>query len=178
MNYIEYIDLPSVPEHLIEPLQDIINKPPKNFSFIAPEYPFFKTRNVSDDLEVWLQTIFKFDVWPQYQLVFDGVPIHIDPGPGPGEPGSIDPGGRIFAYNYLLDTGGDNVKTAIYDKNNNLLQSEELELKRWHRINTGMPHAVHGINPDKIRIAISIGFNKSRFDRFQQNCNKSWLQQN
>jgi hypothetical protein len=146
MNYIEYLTLPPVPEYLIEPLQDIINKSPKNFSHLSSEYAYFKTRHVNDDLKLWLQSIFDFEVWPQYQLIFDGLPIH------------IDKGNRIFAYNYLLNTGGDNVKTAVYDKNNILLQCETLELKRWHRINTGMPHTVHGIDPDKIRIAISIGF--------------------
>jgi hypothetical protein len=148
MNYIEYIDLPTVPEHLIEPLQDIINKSPKNFSYVSQEYQFFKTRYVNDDLKLWLQPLFDFEIHPQYQLVYDGLPIH------------VDKGNRIYAYNYLLDTGGDNVETAIYDENHNLLQSKKLELKRWHRVNTFMPHTVHGIDPDKVRIAISISLHK------------------
>jgi len=148
MNYIEYINLPTVPEYLIEPLQDIINKPPKNFSNVSSEYAYFKTRHVNDDLKLWLQSLFDFEIYPQYQLVYDGLPIH------------IDKGNRIFAYNYLLDAGGDNVETAVYDKTHKLLQSEKLELKRWHCINTGMPHTVHGINTDKVRIAISIGLHK------------------
>jgi hypothetical protein len=148
MNYIEYIDLPTVPEHLIEPLQDIINKSPKNFSYVSQEYQFFKTRYVNDDLKLWLQPLFDFEIHPQYQLVYDGLPIH------------VDKGNRIYAYNYLLDTGGDNVETAIYDENHNLLQSKKLELKRWHCVNTFMPHTVHGIDPDKVRIAISISLHK------------------
>jgi len=149
MNYIEYIDLPTIPEHLIEPLPEIINKSPKNFSYVSSEYAYFKTRYVNDDLKSWLQPLFEFEIHPQYQLVYDGLPIH------------VDRGNRIFAYNYLLDTGGNDVKTAIYDENHKLLQSEKLELKRWHRINTAMPHSVHGINPNKVRIAISIGFHKN-----------------
>jgi hypothetical protein len=145
MNYIEYIDLPSIPEHLIEPIQNIINKPPKGFSHIPAEYAYFKTRYVNDDLKLWLQTIFNFEIYPQYQLVYDGLPIH------------IDIGDRILAYNYLLDTGGDNVRTAVYDDNYKLLQIEKLELRRWHRINTSMLHGVHGIQSDKVRVAISIG---------------------
>jgi hypothetical protein len=78
--------------------------------------------------------------------VYKGLPIH------------VDKGNRIIAYNYLLDTGGENVRTAVYDKKYKPLQIERLELKRWHRINTGMLHGVHGIEPDKVRVAISIGF--------------------
>ena len=145
MNYIEYLNLPSIPEHLIESIQDIINKPPKNFSNVSSEYAYFKTKYVNDDLKSWLQSIFDFEIYPQYQLVYKGLPIH------------TDKGNRILAYNYLLDTGGTNVITKVYDDKYKLLQAEKLELKRWHCINTGMLHGVHGIQPDKVRIAISIG---------------------
>jgi hypothetical protein len=145
MNYIEYIDLPKVPEQLIESIQDIINRPPKDFSNVSAEYTYFKTRYVNDDLKSWLQNIFNYEIYPQYQLVYKGLPIH------------VDKGNRIVAYNYLLDTGGDNVRTAIYDDKYKLLQIEKLELRRWHRINTGMLHGVHGIQSDKVRVAISIG---------------------
>jgi hypothetical protein len=144
MKYIEYLNLPPVPEHLIESITDIINKPPKAYSAVPAEYNFFKTRDVNDDLAEWLQSIVKYKIYPQYQLIYNGLPIH------------IDKGNRINAYNYLLDTGGKNVKTVVYNENYKPLQIEQLELKRWHRINTGMLHGVHGIEPDKVRVAISI----------------------
>ena len=147
MNYIEYLDLPTIPEYLIESIPDIINKPPKNSSNVSSDYAYFKTRYVSDNLKSWLQSIFDFEIYPQYQLVYDGLPIH------------IDRGNRVVAYNYLLDSGGDNVRTAVYDDKYKLLQIEKIEVNRWHRINTGMLHGVHGIKPDKVRVAISIGQN-------------------
>jgi len=147
MKYIEYLDLPPVPENLIESISDIMNKPTQ------ADFIYFKTKPVNDDLKVWLETIFDFDIDPKYQLVYDKIPIH------------VDRGSRITAFNYLLDTGGDNVSTAIYDTNRNLLQSEILELRRWHRIDTSMPHSVHGINPDQIRVAISIGYKCSGVPR-------------
>jgi hypothetical protein len=143
MKYIEYLNLPTIPENLIESVQDIINKPSKT-STLPTDYPFFKTRYVNQDLEFWLQSHFEFKINPQYQLIYNGLPIH------------VDKGNRIIAYNYLLDAGGDNVKTAIYDEKYKPLQVETLELKRWHRINTGMLHGVHGIDSDKIRVSISV----------------------
>ena len=47
MKYIEYLDLPTIPENLIESIQDIINKPPKTYSTVSTDYPFFKTRYVN-----------------------------------------------------------------------------------------------------------------------------------
>ena len=155
MKYIEYLNLPSIPEHLLEPIDVIINKPPKDSKkvsetypdFKSDNYPYFKTREVNDDLKEWLQSIFDFKIDPQYQLVYDGLPIHIDVFTR-----------RISAYNYLLDTGGDEVKTVVYDEQHNPLQSETLELKRWHRVSTNMFHSVHGIHPNKVRVAVSIGY--------------------
>lgn len=145
MNYIEYLDLPKIPTHLIDSVESIINMSPKSNSNVAADYPYFKTKNVNDDLKSWLQSLFDFEIFPQYQLVYNGLPIH------------IDKGNRVVAFNYLLDTGGDSVKTAVYDSNYKLLQCETLEVSRWHRINTGMLHGVHGIHRDRVRVAISIG---------------------
>jgi hypothetical protein len=140
MNYIEYLDLPNIPEHLIDSIQDIIDKP-----MLTSGFRYFKNKPVSNELKMWLQSVFDFEIHPSYQFIYDGLPIH------------IDRGNRISAYNYLLDTGGDNVITTVYNQERIPLQSEKIELKRWHRINTGMLHGVYGINPDKIRISLSIG---------------------
>jgi len=144
MKYIEYLDLPKIPEHLLESIQDIIIKPPKNFSSISTDYPYFKTRYINDDLQTWLQSIFDFKVNAQYQLIYNGLPVH------------IDKNNRVTAYNYLLDAGGDNVKTSIYDSSYKVLQSERIELKRWHRINTSILHGVSGIQPNNVRVSISL----------------------
>lgn len=150
MNYIEYINLPKVPENLIEPLDVIINKPPISDSDPPPDHPYYKARHVNDDLLIWLKSILDLEMRPRYQLLYDGLPIHTDKGK------------RVLAYNYLLDLGGENVKTTVYDNQYNPLQIEQLELKRWHRIDTGMLHGVSGIDPNRVRIAISIGFSVYR----------------
>jgi hypothetical protein len=147
MKHIEYIDLPSVPAHLLESVQDIINKPTRTDS---SSYAFFKTRYIEGELKSWLQSIFDWKIDPQYQLVYNGIPIH------------RDANDRVAAYNYLLDTGGDNVITSVYDDNQQKLQSEKLELKRWHYIDTGMLHTVYGIHSNRVRVAITIGSNVPR----------------
>ena len=144
MKYIEYLNIPSVPEHLLESCQSIIDKPTNTETSIPENYPFFKNKKVSNELTEWLQQFFDFKIFPQYQVIYKGLPIH------------IDKGNRVLAYNYLLDTGGNNVKTVIYNEKYQILQFETLELKKWHRIDTGMLHGVHGIDPNRIRVSLSV----------------------
>ena len=147
MKYIEYINIPLVPDHLIEDCQSKIDKPTNIETGIPKDYAYFKSKKVSNELTEWLQQFFDFKITPQYQVIYKGLPIH------------IDKGNRVLAYNYLLDTGGDNIKTAIYNEKYQILQLETLELKKWHRIDTGMLHGVHGINPDRIRVSLSVSSN-------------------
>jgi hypothetical protein len=140
MQDIEYVDLPAVPTALIESIEDIINKPRKDKTFAPVNHPF-QTKYVNQELEQHVQSIFPFAVYVQYQVIYDGLPIH------------IDKGNRLTAYNYLLQLGGDNVTTKIYNENYEVEQSETLMLHRWHRLNTSKLHGVHGIST--VRVAIS-----------------------
>ena len=63
MKYIEYLDLPTIPEYLIESTQDIISKPPKAYSSVASDYAYFKTKHVSNDLKSWLESMFGFEIY-------------------------------------------------------------------------------------------------------------------
>jgi hypothetical protein len=65
-------------------------------------------------------------------------------------------GNRKLAYNYLLEQGGNNVKTMIFDDSKKLLQSETLPLRTWHSIKTDMFHGVFGLYKDIPRVSLSI----------------------
>lgn len=145
MKHIEYLDLPPVPERFIKTIEEIIALPLKEMTDVPNAYHnVFNTRYVEEDLNDWLKTIFDFPMYAQYQLIYRGIPVH------------KDKSDRLIAYNYLLATGGENVITTIYDDNMKLLQLERLQLQRWHRIETGYFHGVHGIAVNSIRCSISI----------------------
>ena len=141
MKYIENINLPNIPDDLLESVEDILNKPSYE-SIVTQDY--FQTRLVNKNLEDWLEKnlLFKFSV--RYQIIYPGVPIH------------KDMGNRKLAYNYLLSLGGDNVKTMIFNESKKILQSEILPLKTWHSIKTDMFHGVFGLYKDTPRISLSI----------------------
>jgi hypothetical protein len=141
MNYIEYINFPSIPNELLDPIENIINSTRTN-SIVKQD--FFQGRPINHKLQVWLEKNLSFKFTARYQIIYYGLPIH------------KDMGNRKLAYNYLLALGGSNVKTMIFDDTKKLLQSETLPLRTWHSIKTDMFHGVFGLYKDTPRISLSI----------------------
>lgn len=141
MSYINYINLPTIPEDLLESVEDIINKP-RTDSIVKQD--FFQARPISIELQDWLEKNLSFDFVVQYQIIYNGIPIH------------KDEGNRKLAYNYLLAQGGNNVNTVIFDDDRKLLQSEVLPLKSWHSIKTGMYHGIFGLQKNNPRVSLSV----------------------
>jgi hypothetical protein len=141
MNYIEYINFPSIPNELLDPIENIINSTRIN-SIVKQD--FFQGRPVSNQLQDWLEKNLSFNFVAQYQIIYSGIPIH------------KDMGNRKLAYNYLLVLGGSNVKTVIFDDSKKILQSEILPLRTWHSIKTDMFHGVFGLQKDNPRVSLSV----------------------
>ena len=139
--YIAYLDFPNIPEELLEPIEDIFNKP-RCESIVTQDY--FQTRIINKNLEYWLEKNLPCKFTARYQIIYPELPIH------------KDTGNRKLAYNYLLTLGGDNVITVIFDDSKKVLQSEKLSLKTWHSIKTDMYHGVFNICKDTPRISLSI----------------------
>jgi hypothetical protein len=138
---IEYINLPNIPEELVDPIETIIDSTRTNS---VVEQDFFQGRPINNKLQDWLEKNLSFNFVAQYQIIYSGIPIH------------KDMGNRKLAYNYLLVLGGNNVKTVIFDDSKKILQSETLPLRTWHSIKTDMFHGVFGIMKGTPRISLSI----------------------
>jgi len=141
MKYIKYINLPAIPEDLLESVEDIINKT-RTDSIVKQD--FFQGRPISKVLQDWLEKNLMFDFVAQYQIIYNGIPIH------------KDEGNRKLAYNYLLAQGGNKVTTVIFDDDKKLIQSEIIPLKTWHSIKTDMFHGVFRLEKNNPRVALSI----------------------
>lgn len=141
--YIEYLDYPPLPEHLVESVDTIINR--ENFD---PDWTYenYVTKTLPAELADWLSKNLDVELerQPLYQVLRNIVPIHKD----------VD--GRPYAYNYLLYTGGDSVATSFYDDNKKLVYSEKILLDRWHRLSAQHYHSVVGFDPNSIRISITL----------------------
>jgi hypothetical protein len=145
--YIDFIDLPSVPEELLESITQIMTKPTiviLSYEGKPVSIESIQRKKVSDQLNEWLQSVCNFSVVSQYLLLNSNSPIHRDPRIRPR------------AYNYLLDTGGSNVITTVYDNDQTILKSMVIPSKTWYCLETGRLHGVQGIEPGRWRIVLSI----------------------
>lgn len=68
--------------------------------------------------------------------------------------------GRKYAINYIINTGGDTVKTYWFDTSkNNIIKEIVIEPRRWHILKVNPDwHGVTGIRIGKLRTIVSICF--------------------
>ena len=93
--------------------------------------PNYKVYHVNPELNNYLQTIFNFEFKAFYHIINTEMIKHIDPG-------------RTLGINYLLNSGGVEVTTKFYDKQNpeQLLGSVVFPDRQWYMLNVSIPHAV------------------------------------
>jgi hypothetical protein len=145
--YIKYLKYPAIPVELIKDVRWLIED--SVIPYVAVTN-FFKTLTINQDLFNWLQTNLPIDViHARYQIIFNGITKHKD---------STD---RVTSVNYLLDCGGDGVMTSVYDDLGIMLQSECIQLNKWHYLPTHLTHDVTSLGFVRPRIAISIDSKKT-----------------
>jgi hypothetical protein len=206
--HFNYLELPSLPEHLTQQILDLVERPIQNFhdsaAFIdsikkfgnprADEiidaivnigydsadslgYPLdqahqfynnlasFDFLEVTDEINQWAKNNISKDILHvSIQAMYGGTTVtpHIDEM-------------RSFAYNYVIDSGGDSktcfykakpefehlkiYERTIFSKDRlELIEEIRIEPHRWHKINTKTIHAVENLNPLSKRISLSLSF--------------------
>lgn len=141
MNYTIYSEIPKIPEHLLTTdIDEIRNKYPNNFPI---ETEVYTLHPITDELYVFLKDLFPDHENISYQIIKEGIPIHKDHG-------------RVGAINYLIHTGGDNVSTAWYDDDGNLLDSTVFPERTWHYVKADIDHGIHDLTDVRVAITISV----------------------
>ena len=142
MNYIGYLDYPAIPNSVLLSVSNVISKPetdrPDQNSYFKPKYS-------NADLRTWCkQNILSDFLRVNYFVIPKDLPQH------------KDRNNRMIAFNYILDPGGSNVVTNIYDDDQTtLLDSVCIEPFRWHYIVTGKFHSVVGIEHTRVSVSIT-----------------------
>lgn len=71
---------------------------------------------------------------------------------------------RDACVNYILTTGGENVMTKYYQKDQKSLLAEYCIAKNeWHALLTNVDHGIHGVAENTNRIALTIGIKEDDF---------------
>jgi hypothetical protein len=116
----------------------------------------FAVYDVSDELLEQYQSHFPYKVAVRWQIVTADLPIHYDWGTSSDK------------YLYLIDTGGDDVKTEFYSElDDDPIEGGSLDIEgrtliktiqevpnSWFRINVKTPHRVVGITRPRIALII------------------------
>jgi|LauGreSuBDMM15SN_2_FD.fasta_scaffold44986_2 hypothetical protein len=146
VEYIRYLNIPSVPNNLIldsiEEIEALESVWPQNY-----EHPerFLLKKNANKDLEEFLRPYFDFDITTKvyYQIIRSRSPKHID-------------FNRTSCYNYIINTGGEKVSTSWFNlTNSKLLEHKEIIPDRvWHKIQVDVPHVVQGIIQDRFALTV------------------------
>jgi len=142
MEYYSFSDIPSIPESMIDPLEDIEQRQNLHPLKIPHAYA---TYFVSDELQQWGQQFFDFNVDVRYQVIKVALTPH------------IDFGDNEFKYNYLLTLGGKEVTTMWWDAVNSpnpSVCSVVLPEKTWHRINILQPHSISELT--SVRLSVTM----------------------
>lgn len=148
MKYINYLNhVPQVPEELLDPVEAIIAASCEKM--LVKDFATFEYKTVNPALDKWVHDTFKVKCYAKYQVIHHGIPIHKDRPAFPGD--------RRMAFNYLLQLGGNNVKTTVYaDDKTTILQQEIIPLKTWHSLVVEEWHGVDGLTPGLPRVALTV----------------------
>lgn len=146
MTYVKYTDiLPNdIPEEflirdvsIIESFENVF--PDKRGAHIYGSYV------APDELQNYIQSFFSVPVLVRYQVIHSQLPVHIDVG--------VDK----EKYNYIYETGGDNVETRWWSSKDNdkeLLHAMIVEPNHWVKFRVDIPHDISAVESTRLSITV------------------------
>ncbi len=138
--FLAYLEQPELDPYLInEVFLSLSNK--NNFQF--GKYTHYQIFPATKPLKDFTRKIFNFDHIVQVQKITKDLPIHID-------------FNRQLAFNYIIETGGEEVKTCFYNANHELIEEHIILKHKWHCIRVNGNHNVKNITSQ--RIALTVNF--------------------
>ena len=139
MIYFNYLDLPTVPEHLILPVEEVLELE----NIFGGETKNYTIHECQDELRDYLKNLFPHRDTFRYQTLIHSIPVHKDRG-------------RTTAINYLINTGGADVQTIWYEEDYTTpTYRVVLSKRRWHEIQVDRYHTVTNIQQRRFAITIA-----------------------
>lgn len=137
--HFEYLNLPPVPSEYINDVYYAIQHNPNIFA--KKFFTDYKIFDATQQLKDFTAKIFDFEHVTRVQVLTYHIPIHRD----------IN---RDQAYNYIIETGGDNVLTCFYTNEFLVLDKINIKVNQWHRIDTQIYHSVENISTTRIALTV------------------------
>lgn len=144
---VEYLDLPKIPEELIVDIyQTIRNTAPKERHSVpeetdAEKHSAWNSIKASDKLKAFTRSVFDVEHDVHIFVLSGDLPVHKD-------------NTRDIAYNYVLETGS--ARTNFHNADKVLIEENDINPFRWHRLNVKEFHSVMIPNPPRVLVSVSI----------------------
>lgn len=139
---IRYLNLPALPQELADSI-------PRDFDAYEKKIQGKKsvgyvwTDSHNHAVDAWCKKNICDSVYFAYQIISGDMVIHKDQG-------------TKTKFIYLLQSGGSDVWTEFYAEDQvTVIQREKIELNRWVLMKVDCYHRVVGVEPGKVRFAIT-----------------------
>lgn len=141
MRYCTEIKLPSLTDEQIKSAISCIGNNGANTDEEVRMVSFYEWYKLNDELQFWLhENIYAGDCWG-IQEVRENLLPHKD----------RNTGTRIL---YIIDDGGDEVRTHFHDDDKNIILTVKMEVGKWYLMKTDVMHSVTGV--ESIRRALTV----------------------
>jgi hypothetical protein len=139
--YIQYINLPAIPDDLTHNVllktQEIIDNSKSKYQ------NYYWSDFDNQQIDKWCKEHICSDMYWGFQAISGNLDKHQDVG-------------TKIKFIYLLDAGGDNVKTSFWDNDQTtLLEEYIIPCRQWHILKADTYHSVSGIQSGKIRFSVT-----------------------
>ena len=140
-HYYRQLNLPRVPDDILAQ----INLDPKDYTktLRLTHDVYTWTDQFNEAINSWCQENICKEMYWAFQFMTGDLPIHKD-------------NVTLNKFVYVIEPGGLNVVTSFYTEDHSTqLESIVLETHKWYILKVDTPHDVSGIEPGKLRFAIT-----------------------
>jgi tartrate dehydratase alpha subunit/fumarate hydratase class I-like protein len=162
--YLQYINLPQIPRHIIEPAvanipvclaqarqqatvasdqKDLESQSQQQKFLHVPASAYIWTDFENQALDAWCKQNICTDIYFAFQIMTGDVAVHKDKG-------------TEIKFCYLIQSGGPEVMTTFYQADKtSVLDSYHIDQHRWHILKVNEYHGVSNIIPGQVRFSVT-----------------------
>lgn len=142
MDFIHYLNLPPIPEDIINNLNRNWNQYKRKADYGNGTYIWSDSFN--EEMNTWCQKNISSSMHFGFQIISGNLPKHKDVG-------------TVSKLIYLVESGGPNATTNFYDDKDPTVKigSVIIEPKKWHALKVDVIHDVTNVDLAKTRFSIT-----------------------
>lgn len=149
------INLPQIPPEILGNINHNYGEYSKKWKERPDDQSVYTlSDSFNEEINAWAKEHICDSIYYEFQMITADTDIHKDTEPWMEEKVEYNSGLPHIKFIYLLESGGDNVRTEFFDDDQNLLDSYIIEKHVWYIFNTDRYHRVIGMEPNKTRFAI------------------------